>query len=259
MDFKRANLSNLTSLWDKYGWQLANQSATGHIKANNHWPFRCWLDNALHQFPIANPDSLSWLAHVPKSAVLAFGINEYETPNNFEETALQYNEEQLLQKGWTFSFKQMAMYLDIHGRTLPQIRDRQGFQIKLVTTQADLKRWVQVASEAFNYKIDGRSIERICHVNNIKLLMGWQGEHAVATGLLYKTGDVIGIHQMGIKPEYQGQGIAKHFMQELLVKCVSWQGKVVVLQASEAGRPLYENLGFSPQFTIRNYRYSSFQ
>ncbi len=70
----------------------------------------------------------------------------------------------------------------------------------------------------------------------------------------YKTGDTIGIHQVGVKPCFQGQGIARHLMAALLMRCQNWQAKRAVLQASSAGLPLYQSLGFNSQFIIKSYQ-----
>ncbi|MDU0352676.1 hypothetical protein RS130_00990 [Paraglaciecola aquimarina] len=43
-------------------------------------------------------------------------------------------------------------------------------------------------------------------------------------------------------------------MLALIQLSSDWGNKYMVLQASELGLPLYKNLGFISQFTIRNYQ-----
>lgn len=72
--------------------------------------------------------------------------------------------------------------------------------------------------------------------------------------MLYNTGEAIGVHQLDVRQAYQEQGIAKRFVRHMLAESVRWQGKYVVSQVSQAGKPLYDQLGFHNQFVINNYQ-----
>ena len=62
------------------------------------------------------------------------------------------------------------------------------------------------------------------------------------------------MHQVSVSPSFQGQGIAKWLMINLLNQSVDWQAENIVLQASTMGKPLYDKLGFKGQFFINNYQ-----
>ena len=53
------------------------------------------------------------------------------------------------------------------------------------------------------------------------------------------------------EPEYRGQGLAKQLMEAMIAWCRKQGFKWVVLHASDAGRHLYETLGFKPTNEMR--------
>lgn len=54
------------------------------------------------------------------------------------------------------------------------------------------------------------------------------------------------IYNVYVEPEYRRQGIARRLVQTALDHCAEKKIKRVRLHASDAGRPLYEQLGFLP-------------
>jgi ribosomal protein S18 acetylase RimI-like enzyme len=193
--------------------------------------------------------------NIPKLAVfplwLTKNANKNLPVNEFEP---QIIEQLLLDNHWCCTFEQTAMYfaLSAAAKHLPQTRP--GFEVKPVTRLEDIKLWADIGSEAFAYQIDISVIQQLVNIDDIQLLIAWENEQAVACGLLYKTGDIIGVHQVGVKRSFQGKGFAKCLMLDIIEACVQWQGKYVVLQASQAGKPLYEKLGFNSQFLIKNFK-----
>lgn len=71
---------------------------------------------------------------------------------------------------------------------------------------------------------------------------------------MYKTGDVIGVHLIGVPAEYRGKGIARAIMNYVIQLSIEIGSQYLTLQASSAGEPLYRSLGFKEQFLIKNYR-----
>lgn len=127
-------------------------------------------------------------------------------------------------------------------------------KLKQVKTTQDITLWIDIVSEAFGYSIDHVVIDKLSNEQDMQILMTHYNDQAIATAILYKTGDIIGIHQVGVKQDFQSKGFARVFMQEIIATCLLWQGKIIVLQASQAGKPLYESLGFKQQFLIKSYQ-----
>lgn len=261
MHIHRANLTNLTGLWKKYGAQKINNDTRPLIFSNTHWPNRYWFewDNIseedLQQTLQSSSKIKNLFDHISDSTIVPVWpmINPSE---KFELTNLydQLIEYLLIQKNWICSFEQTAMYLELNKETIKPPLINTDFKVQEVNTSEDIMEWVSIGSEAFTYTIDTFVIEQLINNKNIQILLGIQNGQAVACGLLYKSDDVTGVHQLGVKQDFQGKGIARRFMQEIISICTLWKSKYIVLQASPAGKPLYVSLGFRTQFSIKNFQ-----
>lgn len=251
MHIDQLNIINLTQLWQLYGTRSVFKQNRSMPEMNTSWPHRCWLgfsDAEQTSFDIMAANA-GWLDTLPASAILpvwrahdVIGLGDY----GFE---------QLLEtKKWVCKFTQLAMYKQVMSNSTVVGAMREGFSVRLVSSISELQTWLEIGSEAFGYDIPAEVFVPLLNQPRVKILLGWQDSTAVAVGLLFATGDVIGIHQVAVRPGYQGQGIARAFMQQLLSLCSTFNATHIVLQASEQGQPLYENLGFQSQFTIKNYQ-----
>ena len=253
MDMDQANLTNLTQLWQKYGAQALSAQQKTKWQANLSWPHRCWFDLSLAELGDQAFESqlLSGLTPVPNNAILSLWPSALK--QGADDATLQV-EQVVTKHRWLPSFEQVAMYKTIGANADYQVSARDGFRLVTVSSAHELKLWLDVASAAFDYQIDSAVIEGLLQEPDIKVLLAYQGQQAVASALLYKTSEVIGLHQVGVKPACQGQGIARDLMHTLIAMSADWQGRYVVLQASAAGLPLYQRLGFVSQFKISHYR-----
>jgi ribosomal protein S18 acetylase RimI-like enzyme len=86
---------------------------------------------------------------------------------------------------------------------------------------------------------------------DIEIYLGTVNEKPAVSALLFKTDNVTGLHQMGVKNAFQGQGLAKKAMHLLIDKAVKHQSDYMVLQASPMGLPLYQSLGFESIFELK--------
>lgn len=256
----QANIDNLKSLWKKYGSTVLshanlsdNHDYNSVVNINTDWPHRCWFDE---QHPI---NILSWLTRLPTSTMLpvwpAFNKEKHSDKELIESSSI---ENQLISANWQCSLEQTAMYLSLADHDInpkgDDVQVRTGFVIKKVQTAQELTSWVNVVKEAFGYSIERNVIEKLLHDSELQILTAYYHESAVASAILFKTGDTIGIHQVGVKPSFQGQGLARDLMEALIAICIQWQGKYLVLQASKAGKPLYQGLGFTEQFILKSYQ-----
>jgi hypothetical protein len=259
MHINEANLNNLNKLWHKYGSQTVKAPTLPLLQTNTRWPRRCWIDYKAQldgdrgQLQGDINDS-EWVKKIPDSTVFPLWPR-MSTHDNLPASKIESHiiEKCLLDNGWYCAFEQTAMYLALPGDVKHVPHSHSGFKVKPADTLEDIKVWVDIGSEAFGYQIDLSVIKKLVHVDNIQLLLGWENDQAIASGLLFKTGEIIGVHQIGIKKAFQGKGFAKCFMLDIIEACTQWQGKYVVLQASNVGKPLYEKLGFISQFLIKNF------
>lgn len=260
MDIDQGNLINLTRLWRKYGVQdlsLAGESGLIELSANPQWPYRVWREQSIANTAINTAgELLSWLKLIPEShlenatvPVWPFYLESSDSHNQVSELARR-----LEAHGWQCAFSQTAMYLPLQALDTERLTTRESFSLEQVHESQQLKTWVSIASEAFGYRIHQPVFEGLLVDPNIQILLGVFDGEPVATALLYQTENVIGLHQMGVGKAFQGRGFAKSMMHELLLSSVRARADSIVLQASQAGKPLYDSLGFKTQFTIRNYK-----
>lgn len=267
MGIEQANINNLTALWEQYGAHVQTISKRMQIRINTHWPFRSWCDweqfarsqsaldsivfnNGLNTELNKEPNAVlqGWLNILPAHAIVP--IWQIQNSSASEEYFFKALKKLLVQKGWRIGFKQTAMFLTLNEAPKSY---RSRLEIQQVKSQELLKSWVHIVSEAFSYQVDTRAIAPLILESNTRVVLAFQDDIPVAAALLYKTGKIIGIHQVGVGQAVQGQGLATQLMHQLLQMCWEWEGSHVVLQASEQGKKLYLNLGFQEQFVIENY------
>ena len=229
MDINQENINNLTALWKKYGATVIAQTPESKINASNSWPNRCWIEGENNrQF---------YLTHAPDThKIMQWG----EIDNG------QLNAD----SDWQQTSEQTAMYLalnDYDGTTLPR---NSAHNLIEVTDPETLKTWAKTSGEAFNYEIDLDALIPLLEEDDASLFLGMVEQQPALTAILYRTGDVVGLHQMGVKPGFQGRGLAGIAMQQLLTICQQSGARYMVLQASQAGFPLYEKFGFQQQFKL---------
>lgn len=240
MNLIDANLENLTRLWKRYGAMQITGDAQAQAYHNTRWPHRCWWEGGA----FADSDLASFIDGIPESATVSIW------PTQGDRSDI---ERQLERRDWICAFQQTAMSLTLNHVSNGSSSEA-SFRVQPVKTPAGVKEWIAVGSDAFGYTIDVPVIEQFIDDRDVRLVLGTLDGQAVASALLYKTGDVVGVHQLGVCRAFQGRGLARQLMQSLLVAVAKWQGKTVVLQASEAGLPLYQRLGFVSQFVIKNYQ-----
>jgi L-amino acid N-acyltransferase YncA len=70
------------------------------------------------------------------------------------------------------------------------------------------------------------------------------GDHTTKSALL---------HSVYTEPDYRRRGLAKQIMQALLTECRRLDIQCINLHASDAGRPMYEAMGFKQTSEMRLY------
>lgn len=243
------NIANLTSLWQKMGVEDHSEFATDGLSISPTWPNRFWFE---WHATSAQINELNHFLHcLPTRAVIPVWTGAGEQAAQLE----RYLQDECFQ----ILFEQLAMYLDLQTivqqdfQALTQ-QDFSPLNIIKVQTTPELIAWTETASAAFGYWIDINALQPLIADSNVQLLLVKKNDQPAATALIYKTGDIIGAHLVGVRENFRGQGIAKNLMLLVIQQAVVMGGKYLTLQASSAGEPLYRNLGFVAQFVIKNYQ-----
>jgi GNAT superfamily N-acetyltransferase len=241
MDINKANIDNLTGLWKTMGVRSNVSHAVRELNASTSWPNRYWFDWGTDTGQIATISEM--LAGFPQRSITPVWDGPDQCVSLLEQTMIEHR--------FTVLFEQTAMYLDLVPHSASQWP---AGNVARIHTPRDIETWTNIASESFGYDIDISVIHSVADDPDIQLLLAYCEGRAVATAMLYKTADVVGVHQVGVAEKYQGRGIAHSLMRQVIGTCIAWQGKYITLQASVAGEALYKRLGFRPQFSIRNYQ-----
>ncbi len=247
-NMNKQNLSNLRALWKIMGAEKVYSKADMNIFQSANWPHRTWIEVQYDSPSVEIAEYLS--PHLKNAQVI-------QIPQ-MQNADVRYLEKHLVEKGFSLQFTQTAMYLDVvtpgpSHSSASTPNESTSLETRTIYKYSDIPTWTSIASEAFGYDIDEAVIERIHQCPQVSLCMAYVDQHAVATALLFKTGDFTGLHQFGVRPDFRGQGIAQMFMESIISDAYRSSIPNIVLQASEKGRPLYEKLGFKRQFKINNY------
>ncbi len=229
------NIDNLTGLWQLMG---AERAAVG-LHQSGSWPRRYWRDWAQRHEPL----STAIIEDIPAGYLFPVWQSDENTADL---------EQQLQDQGLAPGLEQLAMILPLEHEF--SCKQESTLALSTINGEEDAEIWADVCGRAFGYSLDAAVIDQLLHHPGVEVLWATRDEQVVATAIMYRTGSVLGVHQVGVPPELQGQGIARAVMEALLVRAKASGAEYVTLQASAAGEPLYRKLGFLSQFKIRSYR-----
>lgn len=122
------------------------------------------------------------------------------------------------------------------------------YQIERIETEQGLQEVSEVEASAF-----GLPLESVTRVNGPMLLDGpgldiflaRQAGSPVSTVQSTRAGTTVGIWIMGTPPEHQRKGAGRALLDHVISYHHARGAKLFYLLATEAGRPLYERVGFS--------------
>jgi len=252
------NINNLVELWQSYGYQNRYVKSAYQLNINIAWPNRLWITKPTISYlnQLENTILSDRSLHIPKGSILPLWSTDLKAQDGTLRTKVFEDPEQESQH-WVISFQQTAMVLSLTNTTydlqaLDSSLKMNQISISIITKDNDLIKWLAVCNKAFGYQVDPAAISHINDNNQATLILASINNTPVGCGLMFQTGNAMGVHQIGIDPEYQGRGIAKVLMKYIIVKSQQMAIEYIVLQASAAGKPLYKKLGFIEQFEIVN-------
>ncbi len=247
MNASQQNYANLIGLWKRYG-ATEFLPELPSLWCNQGWPYRCWIENpeAITHYSAVKP-LLKKLGQTAPNTVHSLCQHEDIMRNQPHAKMASV----LIETGFQHTFSQVAMHLPLKHWTLSKFNT--SLDSTKVISQAQITEWASIGSDAFGYEIDPTIIENVNTAEGISCLLFELKGTAVATALLYQSGSIMGVHQIAVRPEFQGQGIARRLMTGLLNHCKKQGLEAVTLQASDAGKHLYTSLGFITLFDIHNY------
>ena len=240
MNLIKANIENLTSLWQLAGTKLNAfylEKELSYCRVNNsEWPNRLWFHKKV------NETHLKQARDILSESKIEMKISYW---NIFEE-----NTDNLFRKyGFVKSSEQIGMSLKL---TKKHEVDR-PITLRRVTDKSNAVLWSDLFRKAFNYKISHELV--LLSLNDVEYFIAYHKGQPVGTCILYsRSNKIIGIHSLGITPEMRRKGFAEEIMKHILSNSIEHGFKYTTLQASEMAKRMYEKLGFSTQFMMYNYQ-----
>lgn len=241
----RANIENLVNLWRTMG-TLSASGEDAFALRNLNWPRRCWFEPGTR--PLAPDQVAAVLARVPAGYI----VPVWESPFEMDlRRALHI-------RGYRPAFMQTAMCLDLSRYPVREGKAAaltNGMQVELrnVCTAGDVSTWCDIGGAAFGYHIDTEAVSGALGAPGLDAYLALVEGQPAATALLFRTGDIIGVHQVGVSRAFRGRGVARALMHLLLRHSREGGAAWATLQASEEGEPLYRSMNFDAQFGISNF------
>lgn len=238
MTIAKVNISNLTSLWKSATQPFKTYYEDEEIGCcfvpNSQWPNKIWLKKE-YDVDKLNEIKLQLKSKLNNLTFSYFDLNygeknEVFEHHGFEEVSLQY-----------------GMCLEL----TEKVKVSKELEFKLVTDVDSSKKWSQSFQKAFGYQVSVETIKKTYHSINYYLIYNQQ--HIIGTVISHQTRSTLGIHSLGILPNMRGSGYATQIMHSLLNKGIEKGCDFATLQASKMAKSMYERMGFTTEFKMRNY------
>lgn len=237
MDTIQHNINNLASLWTVVGkaFQSYHQNGNVHycLVDGSEWPNRMW-----YKGPIIETD-VPIIKQISKENN-ALSLCHLDTKD----------EEQLLPERIGFQSKSVQFGMNLPLKQPFEVS--KSLQFHNVNNEESARLWSNAFQQSFRYTISPQTIVRT--LQEIPYSLVYHNNDLVGTVILYQTGQVAGIHSLGVIPEMRRKGYAREIMHYVLSQAIKNGAELTVLQASKMAKPLYEKMGFSLDFMMRNYR-----
>lgn len=240
MESIQSNIINLTSLWKSVTQPFNTYNEDKNIGycfvPNSQWPNKIWLKKA-HDPTILNDIKLLLKSELDGLTFSYFDIDSSEQNqmifdyHGFDETSIQY--------GMSLKLKE-------------KLKTSKQLDLQQITHIEDSKKWSQTFEKAFGYKISEETIKKT--YPNINYYLIYDYEDIVGTMICHQTLATIGIHSLGIVPYMRGKGYATQIMHKVINMGLEQGCNLATLQASKMAKSMYEKMGFTTEFIMRNYK-----
>lgn len=239
MDIIKENVNNLTSLWRLVGErarirQIGEQFDLVAV-TYSEWPNRLWFHDDVNEN----------LLGVAKNSILQ---TDPELIVPYWDIYRTRNYKLLEANGFEKRSEQYGMSLKLN-RKFPK---NDSLRLDRVTNAEKAGLWADLFQQSFGYHINPSLVALT--QDAVDYFIAYHQDTPVGTAILYgDNSEVVGIHSMGIIPEFRRRGFAEEMMRDLLYRSRERRFIYAVLQASASGKGLYLKLGFKEQFILKNY------
>jgi len=232
------NIDNLTALWRTVAAPLLSYHKFDPFEfsqiKNSGWPNRLWFREDIKE---ENLPQIMEIMEKNLGLVIPywdiFGSNSSEFFEN---------------KGFKIRIQLMAMALKLDRKFTLQNK----LNFKRVLNEDDAKTWSDIYPLSFSYVISKETL--VHNYENVKFYLVHFEEKPIGTLTLFQTGNIMGIHGVGVIPEMRKKGFAEEIMKFAVNEAIDAGCEYAQLQASALGKGIYTRLGFEDLFLITNYQ-----
>lgn len=237
-DLIKDNIDNLTALWKTVATPLLSYHRNDPFQfsqiKNSGWPNRLWFrediteENFLQIMEIMEKN--------PDLVIPYWDIFDSNSKSLFEKN------------GFNIRIQLVAMALKLGEKFALQ----SNLTFKRVLNEEDAKTWSDIYPLSFSYVISKETL--VHNYENVKFYLVHLDEKPIGTLTLFQTGEIMGIHGVGVIPEMRKRGFAEEIMKFAINEAIDANCEYAQLQASALGKGIYTRLGFEDLFTITNYQ-----
>lgn len=166
-----------------------------------------------------------------------------------ENDLTPYLESLLLKNNFELIVEQTGMFLNLS--ELDDFND-DFTSIKIIDDEYD--KWITAAESIFGNK-NSSLYKPLFKDKDIYFLGLKSNDEIVTTTMLFRTGDIMGLHLVGTSPEHRGKGYGALITKYALKFAKELGCKYSVLQASKMGKPVYQKVGYIPSKKISHWEY----
>jgi ribosomal protein S18 acetylase RimI-like enzyme len=188
-------------------------------------------------------------------AALKQHIAEGKAPNWLILNHTSGQNEWLLKNGFEKKNESTGMAVDL-AEVQPDLPALDGLTISTVADNTGLNDWAETVSAGMwrgEVDLERAAFLKLIEQGDIQCYVAYLDQQPVATSMLYLSAGVAGIYLVSTRPEYRKRGIGT-IMTLIPLQAARRLGyKVGILQATEAGKPVYERIGFREICTFNYY------
>lgn len=240
MDIKKENINNLVSLWETVGDSIQKTTSEKGFSycqvSGSEWPNRLWFheDGKKKETLKAAIETVRGTS-IPLS--VCYWGKESDTFQSVMEAA-----------GFVKKSEQIGMSL----RLEQEFESPGRIRLRSVASERDARIWAEIYPKNFGYAISATTLLKTG--SSIPFYLIYLEGQPIGTAIAYPTENVIGIHGLGILPQFRKQGFAEEAMGILVNNALHYNIKWATLQSSSMGKNMYLKLGFTEDFLMMTYK-----
>jgi len=232
------NIKNLVTLWEKASSPFQGfftEEAFNHCRIpNSDWPNRVWLKQQL------NEQNLNEIRELISSSPATLSFSYWDDTESTTYKLIEQN-----------GFEQKSTQIGMSLLLRQQFEQEHRLTFERVSQVGQAKTWTDLYPLSFKYQISPEILIRTHE--EVAYYTIYLDKTPIGTAITFTTENAIGIHGLSIIPEMRKKGFAEEAMAYILNKAIDNQQAYAYLQASELGKNIYLNMGFTIDFTMKNY------